>query len=360
MSSSNLGVRVLTGYGIQVRVDRGHLLVEDGIGANRSLMRLPRVGHGLKRLVVVGSDGVVSLGALRWLADQDAAFTMLDRDGSVLATTGPVRPSDARLRRAQALAIQSGSAIEIARELISQKLDGQAKVVREKLLDDATADAILQCKAELASAETAATIMLLESQAGRAYWSAWRNLTINFPKSDLRRVPDHWRTFGSRISALTGSPRLAVNPPNAILNYLYAVLEAEARLAGSALGLDPGIGFLHADGPVRDSLACDLMEPVRPKLDAYVLDWILHERFRRDWFFEQRDGNCRLMASFVVRLTETAPTWSHAVAPFAEFVARKLSSSAISKSNRHIGPATRLTQTHKRIAKGSTVATVVT
>ena len=45
----------------------------------------------------------VSLAALRWLADQNASFFMLERDGAVLATTGPVRPSDARLRRAQSL-----------------------------------------------------------------------------------------------------------------------------------------------------------------------------------------------------------------------------------------------------------------
>ena len=96
------GVLTLVGYGIQVRVDRGHLLLEDGIGSDRQQIRLPRVGHGLRRLVVIGSDGMVSLAALRWLADQKAAFVMLDRDGSVLATTGPVRPSDARLRRAQA------------------------------------------------------------------------------------------------------------------------------------------------------------------------------------------------------------------------------------------------------------------
>ena len=67
----------------------------------------------------------MSLAALRWLADQDAAFVMLDRDGSVLATTGPVRPSDARLRRAQALAIQSGAALQITKELIGKKLAGQ-------------------------------------------------------------------------------------------------------------------------------------------------------------------------------------------------------------------------------------------
>src|SRR5207245_3484561 len=106
------GVVTLFGYGITVNVDRGHLIIKDGIGAARSEARFPRVGHGLRRLVVIGSDGIVSLAALRWLADQNAGFVMLDRDGSVLATTGPVRPSDARLRRAQALAHQSGAALQ--------------------------------------------------------------------------------------------------------------------------------------------------------------------------------------------------------------------------------------------------------
>src|SRR5438270_7969630 len=85
------GVVTLFGYGIQVRVDRGHLLLDDGVGAERRQFRLPRVGHGLRRLVVIGSDGFVSLAALRWLADQKASFVMLERDGTVLATirSGP-------------------------------------------------------------------------------------------------------------------------------------------------------------------------------------------------------------------------------------------------------------------------------
>src|SRR6202042_1543530 len=98
---------VLYGYGTSVRVERGHLVIEDGVGFDRYKGRFARVGHGLKRLVVVGSDGVVSLSALRWLADQNASFVMLERDGKVLATTGPVRGSDIRLRRAQALADQT-------------------------------------------------------------------------------------------------------------------------------------------------------------------------------------------------------------------------------------------------------------
>jgi CRISPR associated protein Cas1 len=124
------GVVTLYGYGIKVCVDRGHLLLEDGIGADRRRYRLPRVRHGLKRLVVIGSDGMVSLAALRWLADQDASFVMLERDGSVLPTTGPVRPSDAKLRRAQALAHSSGAALRITRELISQSsLDRNGSLV---------------------------------------------------------------------------------------------------------------------------------------------------------------------------------------------------------------------------------------
>jgi CRISPR/Cas system-associated endonuclease Cas1 len=76
---------------------------------------------------------VVSLAALRWLADQNAAFVMLERDGSVLATTGPVRSSDARLRRAQALAEDSGAALQLAIRLIAEKLTGQERVARERL-----------------------------------------------------------------------------------------------------------------------------------------------------------------------------------------------------------------------------------
>jgi CRISPR-associated endonuclease Cas1 len=345
------GVVTLYGYGIKVYVDRGHLVLKDGIGSDRHEARFPRVGHGLRRLVAIGSDGFVSLAALRWLADQDASFVMLERDGSVLATTGPVHPSDSRLRRAQSLAGQSGAALQIARELINQKLVGQERVANDLLRDLHAARIIASARDALTTAQTIPAIRLLESQAALAYWSAWRAVPIIFPKNDLQRVPDHWRTFGTRVSPLTGSPRLAVNPPNAMLNYLYALLESETHLAAAAMGLDPGIGLLHVDTDARDSLACDLMEPVRPQVDAYLLDWLTREPLRREWFFEQRDGNCRLMGSFAVRLSETARTWGRAVAPIAEWVAHELWSTT-SKRVRPRLPATRLTQNHKREAKG--------
>jgi CRISPR-associated protein Cas1 len=167
------GVLVLSGFCIKARVHCNHLELEDGVGLERRKIRLARVGHGLKRLCCIGSDGFISLSALRWLADQDIAFLMLERSGKVLFVTGPVRSSDAKLRRAQALNHSSGAALRISRELIRQKLVAQEQVARLKLLDSGTADDIARFKDELPRAESINSIRLIESQAARAYWSAW-------------------------------------------------------------------------------------------------------------------------------------------------------------------------------------------
>lgn len=252
---------------------------------------------------------MVSLAALRWLVDQKASVIMLDRNGSVLMTTGPVHSSEAKLRRAQALALENGAALRISRELIDRKLAGQQRVAMDGLGDESAALIIRRIRSQLAEAESLNDIRQIEANAAKIYWTAWRSLEIMFPKKDLPRLPENWRGFGSRVSSLTGSPRLATNPVNAMLNYLYALLEAEARLAAATLGLDPGMGVLHVDTSYRDSLACDLMEPIRPEVDAFVLEWIKRDPLLRSSFFEQRDGNCRLMAPFASRLSETAPSW---------------------------------------------------
>src|SRR5438045_2048803 len=105
---SKTGVLTIHGFGVRLRMQSGHLEIEDGIGPERRNFRLPRVGHGLKRLVCLSEDGFVTLSALKWMSDQKASFIMLDRSGKISLVTGPTAPSDARLRRAQALAQQNG------------------------------------------------------------------------------------------------------------------------------------------------------------------------------------------------------------------------------------------------------------
>ncbi len=162
---SRLGVLTLYGFGIRVTMQAGHLQIEDGIGHERRKLRLPRVGHGLKRLVCISEDGLVTLSALRWLSDVGASFVMLDRLGKVRVVIGPTSASEARLRRAQAVALDNGTALPIARELIAAKLTGHETLIREKLKDTDAANTIAALRDRLVNAETVDAIRVIESQA---------------------------------------------------------------------------------------------------------------------------------------------------------------------------------------------------
>lgn len=162
--------------------------------------------------------------------------------------------------------------------------------------------------------------------AGRVYWRAWQGRPVKFKATDAKRCPRHWQTCGTRVSALTGSqsPRKAVNPANAVLNYLYAILEAEARIAALAVGLDPVLGLMYTDQRNRDSLAADLMEPIRPDVDAYLLGLLDRHTFSRSDVHELLTGQCRLLPPLSEKLAATAPIWARRVLPVAQQLAAKL------------------------------------
>ena len=349
------GVLTLSGFAIRVRLQNGHLEIEDGVGLERRRFRLPRVGHGLRRLVIIGNDGYVTLSALKWLSDIGAAFIMLDRLGKVQAVTGPTSPSGARLRRAQALAWQNGVGLSICRELIHAKLEGQERVIREQLKDSITADEISQLRTrDLPMADGIERVRIIESQGAAFYFGALRDVRVLWSKADLRRIPQHWCVVGARQSPLSGGPRLAITPVHAVLNYCFALLESESRLALAALGLDPGLGVgLHNDNSNRDSLALDVLEPVRPQIESWVLSWVAREPLRKADFLETATGNCRLTSDMCAKVSETAPVWGKLVAPWAEYVARMLwATTSRPRSARR--PPTHLTQEHRSQAKGGT------
>jgi len=77
----------------------------------------------------------------------------------------------------------------------------------------------------------------------------------------------------------------------------------------------------------------------------------MHEPLRRTDFFENGNGNCRLMSHLCVKLCETAPTWGKLVAPWAEYVAGALWNDTSRRRSARSRP-TRLTQRYRREAKG--------
>jgi len=346
------GILFMSGFGLRLQVQHGHLSAEWGIGEERHHICLPRVTRNLRRVIVVGSDGFATFDAIRWITDIGASLVFVDRRGKLLFASGPTAPSDARLRRVQSLAFGNGVGVEISRSLISAKLQGQERLVGEHLKDSLTAQAIATFREKLQRVETVDEIRWVEAQAAIVYFGALRDIPILWPKMDLPRIPEHWRKIGSRQSPLSGGPRLAITPFHCALNYCFALLESETRLALTAVGLDPGLGFgLHTDTGNRDSLALDVLEPVRPHVESWLVSWIMREPFRRADFFETATGNCRLMSHLCARLAETSPTWGKLVAPWAEYVARTLwASTSPSKSERRL--STPLTQQHRRIAKG--------
>lgn len=339
-------VAVADGWGVVVRVDRGALVVADGLGRHRRSRTWPRAGRDLRRLVVVGRSGSISLEALRWCTDVGVAVLVID-DGEVRLASVPVRHDDARLRRAQAWAPFEPAGLAIIRRLLGDRLAGQAAVAADQLGNPRAAATIAGLAAGLNDAPTIEACRLIEAQAAAVYFGAWSNVRLHFARAELRRVRPGWLTaWAARSSALSsGSNRNATHPLAALLNYLSALAEAEAVLACHAVGLDPGLGILHYDTPGRASLALDLLEPVRVSFERHVLTMAAEHTFRVRDFAEMPDGRCRLLPPLTHELAALMPALAKVVAPVAEHVAATIGAAG----ERPLQPRSPLTKSRRRL-----------
>ena len=83
------------------------------------------------------------------------------------------------------------------------------------------------------------------------------------------------------------------DPVNACLSLGYTLLHAQAVQACTTAGLDPLLGFYHRPAFGRESLASDLIEPLRPALDLWVWE-LLRSRTLREEHFSHDKGACLL------------------------------------------------------------------
>jgi CRISPR-associated endonuclease Cas1 len=317
------------GYGIALRVvSRGKLRVEDGIGRQRRSLALDRAGSGLERLVLIGHAGFVTLDALAWLRAIGAALVQIGRDGEVLAHSVPFGYDGHPIRRAQALAATNGLDLAIARDLIADKLEGQRRILVRLGAELREFDKL---RAAIDAADSIERVRVIEANAAALYFRAWRDVRIRFRERDLGRIPAGWLRCDSRASALTGAPRAATSPVNALRNYLFACLESEASLTLLAHGCDPTIGVLHADQRNRDSFALDAMEPLRADVDAFLLDLLEDREFTPRDFGELPNGICRIAAPLTHELALTLPHWRECLRPIAARLAQTFRESLVNK-----------------------------
>lgn len=318
------GIVVADGFGLRVRVEKGALEVADGVGEHRRTRRYEKVSAP-SRLVVVG-EGAITTDALAWCSALGVAVVVCTPDRLLLAASPPGR-NDPRIRRAQALALGSPAGLAVVRYLLEAKLAGQSHLLRGVLGATAQADTIEVLADGVALASSADDARQTEAVAAALYFGAWDGhpaTSLHFVSRDRGRVPEHWCVYDGRRSVISGAGntnRLAERPLNALLNYVYRLAELEARVAAVRLGLDPGLGVLHLDAPGRDSLALDLMEPIRPIVDHFCLDLVAERAFHKRDFAERDDGHVRVMAPLTHELAAIMPVLAKAIAPHAERVA---------------------------------------
>lgn len=197
-------------------------MLNDGIGRQRRVRRYSRATAKLRRVLVLGHSGFVTLEAMRWLVDVGAAFVQIDRDGQRVTCSVAEGTDLPALRRAQALAAEGEVGVEIAREVLAEKVAGQLAIAGELPVDEDARVKVAEAAASLTQASSVEGCLRAEASAALAYWDCWRSQELNFASRDRKLLPEHWLTFGHRHSPLTGSPRVAANPANAILNYLYS------------------------------------------------------------------------------------------------------------------------------------------
>jgi CRISPR-associated protein Cas1 len=116
----------------------------------------------------------------------------------------------------------------------------------------------------------------VEGEAARWYFSVFDHLIM------AQKDSFHFRERTRR------PPRDSMN---ALLSFLYAILTNDVISAYESAGLDPQMGFLHADRPGRASLALDLVEELRPIIaDRLALSLVNRQQVKAKGFNHQETG----------------------------------------------------------------------
>jgi len=190
--------------------------------------------------------------------------------------------NDAARRVAQyRLSLDADFCLRFSRAIVEAKLNAQAAFLAERRDVELQSRYLLTLSlrrldgaiAAVDAQTSTASLRGLEGAGAAAYFEGF---------SDL--LPERLK-FHSR------NRRPPKDPVNAVLSLGYTLLHAEAVLALYGAGLDPFIGFYHALDFSRESLACDVVEPLRVEVDRHALTLFRTEKLRMD-DFSQTDGAC--------------------------------------------------------------------
>jgi CRISPR-associated protein Cas1 len=235
--------------------------------------------------VVLHARASLDTSVLSGLAQDGVALLVLSpRQGRRIAIVLGTPHNDAAIRVAQVQRLRDeGWRLAWSRRLIDRKIRSSLRLVEH--LAAARPDCrytLTRASTRLASllpaAVAAADLAQLRGIEGSAAAGYFEGLCAVFPPS---------LGFAGR------NRRPPRDPVNACLSLGYTLAHFEAVRAAYAAGLDPFVGYYHGLSFGRESLACDLVEPLRVHIDGWV--WALfRDRRLTDEHFNRDKGACLL------------------------------------------------------------------
>lgn len=268
---------------------QGSYLAKEGETVVVRLEGQPRLRvpvHNLEGIVCFGQVGA-SPALMGLCGRRGVTLSFLTERGRFLARVqGPVSGNVLLRRRQYRIADDPGQRAGLARSFVAGKLVNCRSVLLRTARDRPENQSVpylrdaaghLAAIGERLNREAdLEAVRGLEGEAARTYFAVFDHL--------ITGDKEHF-SFQER------SRRPPLDNMNALLSFLYVLLAHDVASALEGVGLDPAVGFLHADRPGRPSLALDLMEEMRPILaDRLALSLVNRRQVRASGFNTTESG----------------------------------------------------------------------
>jgi CRISPR-associated protein Cas1 len=245
--------------------------------------------HSIENIVCFGFKPLTPA-LMAFCAENNVGITYLSPEGKFLARVLGPQQGNVLLRKAQyAAADNELECLNIARPIIAAKVSNYRYLLlrHQRNHPDDCPDAVVSAAAamgdRLKDIERVGTLDGLrgyEGECANMYFAVLSSL-ITSQREDF--------VFVQR------SKRPPLDPANALLSFLYAILANDVRSAVETTGLDPQVGFLHQPRPGRPSLALDIMEEFRAYLgDRVMLNLINLKQLTKADFEIRESGEVRM------------------------------------------------------------------
>ncbi|MBI5464419.1 MAG: type I-C CRISPR-associated endonuclease Cas1 [Ignavibacteriales bacterium] len=280
----HLNTLYITSDDAYVRKERETFVVEVN---NEKVFQAPV--HSIENIVCFGFKAL-SPPLMAFCAENNVGISYLTEHGKFLARVQGAQQGNVLLRKAQyALADNELESLKIARPIIAAKVANYRSLLQRHQRNhpddcsDSVASATATMGNRLPDIQKSVTLDELrgyEGECANIYFGVLGSL-ITAQQEDF--------TFTQR------SKRPPLDPANALLSFLYAILANDVRSALETTGLDPQVGFLHQVRSGRPSLALDMMEEFRAYLgDRIMLNLVNLKQVTKKDFEIRESGEVRM------------------------------------------------------------------